>query len=189
MPHHCYREVVGPLLAGVDLDHRKDEWVGFRPCTRRRAAAGRRQRRPVLVAGGHGMWGTALGPLTGKLLAQRIATGLTQRWPQALETTENGRQEVPGSLGAAASQRGRLSASLGLSSRPRLSHPGRPAKLFQGSDKRYDPHNGVSAGHRLAERARTRSACGVGLGNALPAPPIPDRSGVVSTYPVGSARQ
>jgi len=26
----------------------------------------------VFVAGGHGMWGIALGPLTGKLLAQQI---------------------------------------------------------------------------------------------------------------------
>jgi D-amino-acid dehydrogenase len=31
----------------------------------------------VYVAGGHGMWGIALGPLTGKLLAHRIATGVT----------------------------------------------------------------------------------------------------------------
>ena len=29
----------------------------------------------VLVAGGHGMWGMTLGPATGRLLAQTIATG------------------------------------------------------------------------------------------------------------------
>ena len=29
----------------------------------------------VFVAGGHGMWGVALGPVTGKLLAEQIVTG------------------------------------------------------------------------------------------------------------------
>ncbi len=29
------------------------------------------------VAGGHGMWGVTLGPLTGQLLAERIVTGRT----------------------------------------------------------------------------------------------------------------
>ena len=29
----------------------------------------------VFVAGGHGMWGVTLGPLTGALLAERVATG------------------------------------------------------------------------------------------------------------------
>jgi D-amino-acid dehydrogenase len=31
----------------------------------------------VFVAGGHGMWGIAWGPLTGELLAHRIVTGYT----------------------------------------------------------------------------------------------------------------
>jgi D-amino-acid dehydrogenase len=69
-------EATRPLLGGIDLDRRQDEWVGSRPCTAdglplvgATAAPG------VFVAGGHGMWGIALGPLTGKLLAQRIATG------------------------------------------------------------------------------------------------------------------
>ena len=31
----------------------------------------------VYVAGGHGMWGVTLGPLTGQLLAERIVTGRT----------------------------------------------------------------------------------------------------------------
>jgi D-amino-acid dehydrogenase len=67
---------VRPLLTGVDLADRHDEWVGSRPCTAdglpligATAAPG------VFVAGGHGMWGMALGPVTGKLLAERIATG------------------------------------------------------------------------------------------------------------------
>ena len=31
----------------------------------------------VYVAGGHGMWGIALGPLSGKLLAEQIVHGRT----------------------------------------------------------------------------------------------------------------
>jgi D-amino-acid dehydrogenase len=31
----------------------------------------------VYVAGGHGMWGITLGPVTGKLLAEAIANGNT----------------------------------------------------------------------------------------------------------------
>ena len=38
---------------------------------------GRTNALAVFVAGGHGMWGIALGPLTGKLLAHRIASGTT----------------------------------------------------------------------------------------------------------------
>jgi D-amino-acid dehydrogenase len=67
-----------PLLNGVDLDDRRDEWVGSRPCTADGLPLIGGTRAPgVYVAGGHGMWGMALGPLTGKLLAQRIATGTT----------------------------------------------------------------------------------------------------------------
>jgi D-amino-acid dehydrogenase len=70
--------VTRPLLTGVNLDDRRDEWVGSRPCTAdglpligATAAPG------VFIAGGHGMWGIALGPLTGKLIARRIATGIS----------------------------------------------------------------------------------------------------------------
>ncbi|HEX5595386.1 MAG TPA: FAD-dependent oxidoreductase [Micromonosporaceae bacterium] len=69
-------EAARPLLRGADLDARTDEWVGSRPCTPdglpligRTAAPG------VYVAGGHGMWGITLGPLTGQLLAEQITTG------------------------------------------------------------------------------------------------------------------
>jgi D-amino-acid dehydrogenase len=66
-----------PLLSGVDLDDRRDEWVGSRPCTADGLPLiGATTSPRVFVAGGHGMWGIALGPLTGKLLAQRIATGV-----------------------------------------------------------------------------------------------------------------
>jgi D-amino-acid dehydrogenase len=67
-----------PLLSGVDLDTRRDEWVGSRPCTADGLPLIGGTRAPaVSVAGGHGMWGIALGPLTGKLLAHRVATGTT----------------------------------------------------------------------------------------------------------------
>ena len=66
-----------PLLSGVDLDERRDEWVGSRPCTADGLPLiGRTNAPAVFVAGGHGMWGIALGPLTGKLLAHRIASGV-----------------------------------------------------------------------------------------------------------------
>ena len=65
-----------PFLTGVDLDDRQDEWVGSRPCTSDGLPLiGRTSSPRVLVAGGHGMWGMTLGPATGRLLAQTIATG------------------------------------------------------------------------------------------------------------------
>lgn len=69
---------VQPLLNGVDLDGRQDEWVGSRPCTPDGLPLIGATRSPhVFVAGGHGMWGVALGPITGQLLAERIVTGVT----------------------------------------------------------------------------------------------------------------
>jgi D-amino-acid dehydrogenase len=69
---------VRPLLEGVDLDDRQDEWVGSRPCTPDGLPLVGATRSPrVFVAGGHGMWGIALGPVTGKLLAERITTGVS----------------------------------------------------------------------------------------------------------------
>lgn len=67
-----------PLLRGADLDQRQDEWVGSRPCTRDGLPLIGRTRSPrVHVAGGHGMWGITLGPVTGELLAESILTGRT----------------------------------------------------------------------------------------------------------------
>lgn len=69
-------ESVRPLLRGVDLDDRRDEWVGARPCTPDGLALIGATRSPgVYVAGGHGMWGVVQGPATGRLLAELIATG------------------------------------------------------------------------------------------------------------------
>lgn len=64
------------LLAGAHLDQREDEWVGARPCTADGLPlVGATNHPHVFIAGGHGMWGITLGPVTGKLLAEQIATG------------------------------------------------------------------------------------------------------------------
>lgn len=65
-----------PLLHGIDVDDRQDEWVGSRPCTVDGLPLIGATRSPrVFVAGGHGMWGITHGPVTGRLLAQLILTG------------------------------------------------------------------------------------------------------------------
>jgi len=67
---------VRPLLAGADVDRRTSEWVGARPCTPDGLPLIGRTRSPrVFVAGGHGMWGVTLGPVTGQLLAQAVVSG------------------------------------------------------------------------------------------------------------------
>lgn len=67
-----------PMLTGVDWDARTDEWVGSRPCTADGLPLVGRTKSPhVFVSGGHGMWGIALGPLSGKLLAGQIVRGET----------------------------------------------------------------------------------------------------------------
>lgn len=65
-----------PLLPGIDWDARTDTWVGARPCTPDGLPLiGPTASARVYVNGGHGMWGVALGPLSGRLLADAIATG------------------------------------------------------------------------------------------------------------------
>lgn len=67
---------VRPLLTGIDLDRRENEWVGPRPLsTDGLPLVGPTRTRGVYVAGGHGMWGVTLGPLTGQLLAEQIVDG------------------------------------------------------------------------------------------------------------------
>lgn len=76
-------DALRPLLDGVDLDRRRTEWVGSRPCTSDGLPLiGCTKDRRVFVAGGHGMWGLALGPVTGKLLAEQI---VRQTTPMPLE--------------------------------------------------------------------------------------------------------
>ena len=65
-----------PFLKGIDLGAREDEWVGSRPCTPDGLPLiGATTSPRVFAAGGHGMWGIVLGPVTGKLLADRIVRG------------------------------------------------------------------------------------------------------------------
>ncbi|MFF3031894.1 NAD(P)/FAD-dependent oxidoreductase [Streptomyces rubiginosohelvolus] len=74
------------LLQGAQLDDRQDEWVGARPCTADGLpliGAGSNSR--VYVAGGHGMWGIFLGPVSGRFLAEQITTG---RRPDALRAVD-----------------------------------------------------------------------------------------------------
>ncbi|WP_222270096.1 NAD(P)/FAD-dependent oxidoreductase [Modestobacter marinus] len=69
-------DAVRPFLTGVDLDDRRNEWVGSRPCTPDGLPlVGATASPRVFVAGGHGMWGIALGPITGQLLAQTVLKG------------------------------------------------------------------------------------------------------------------
>lgn len=71
-----------PLLRGVRWEERTDTWVGPRPVTPDgRPLIGAVRAPHVYVAGGHGMWGLAHGPVTGRLLAEQITTG---KQPEAL---------------------------------------------------------------------------------------------------------
>lgn len=65
-----------PMLEGIPLDDRRDEWVGSRPVTADGLPlVGRTTSERVFVSGGHGMWGITLGPVTGQLLADQVVTG------------------------------------------------------------------------------------------------------------------
>ncbi|MGC1418965.1 MAG: FAD-dependent oxidoreductase [Acidimicrobiales bacterium] len=65
-----------PLLQGVDWSTMRDVWVGPRPVSvDGLPLVGGTKVPGVFVAGGHGMWGITLGPITGKLLAHEIVTG------------------------------------------------------------------------------------------------------------------
>ncbi len=65
-----------PMLTGIDWSKRTDEWVGSRPCTSDGLPLIGATRSPrVHVAGGHGMWGVVLGPLTGQMVARNLVRG------------------------------------------------------------------------------------------------------------------
>ena len=70
-----------PLLDGVRWDERSNVWVGAHPVTPDGRALIGEVSRGVYVAGGHGRWGLACGPVTGRLLAEQVTTG---KQPQAL---------------------------------------------------------------------------------------------------------
>ncbi|MGA2968700.1 MAG: FAD-dependent oxidoreductase [Acidimicrobiales bacterium] len=71
-----------PWLSGVQWRTVSDFWVGPRPVSADgMPLIGATRSAKVFVAGGHGMWGVTLGPVTGKLLASQIVSG---RSPDAL---------------------------------------------------------------------------------------------------------
>lgn len=71
-----------PWLRGVEWRSIRDIWVGPRPVSADGMPLIGATRSPkVFVAGGHGMWGVTLGPVTGKLLAQQMVSGVV---PDAL---------------------------------------------------------------------------------------------------------
>ena len=80
-----------PLLDGVRWAERTDIWVGPRPVTPDGRPLVGETVRNVYVAGGHGMWGLAHGPVTGRLLAEQITTG---KQPDALQPFDPRRRAV-----------------------------------------------------------------------------------------------
>lgn len=75
-----------PMFADVDWGARREEWFGSRPCT----ADGLPLIGPtfsprVHVAGGHGMWGMTLGPVTGRLAADLVTGAAPPGWATALD--------------------------------------------------------------------------------------------------------
>ena len=65
-----------PMLQGVDWSSVRDVWVGPRPVSADgMPLIGATKVPGVFVAGGHGMWGVTLGPITGQLLAEEIVSG------------------------------------------------------------------------------------------------------------------
>jgi D-amino-acid dehydrogenase len=75
-----------PFLDGVRWDERRDVWAGPRPITPDgRPLVGALRAPNIYVAGGHGMWGLSHGPITGRLLAERITTGALPAALRALD--------------------------------------------------------------------------------------------------------
>lgn len=64
-------------LTGVDWATMANLWVGPRPVSADGLPLiGATRHANLFIAGGHGMWGMTLGPATGRLLAELIATGI-----------------------------------------------------------------------------------------------------------------
>ncbi|WNG86517.1 FAD-dependent oxidoreductase [Mycobacterium sp. ITM-2016-00317] len=82
-----------PMFDGVRWDDRTDLWVGPRPVTDDGKPLIGELAGNVYVAGGHGMWGLAHGPATGRLLAEQIVTG---KQPEAARAFDPLRGRRPG---------------------------------------------------------------------------------------------
>ncbi len=80
-----------PLLEGARWAERSDIWVGPRPVTPDGLPLIGEMSRNVYVAGGHGMWGLAHGPVTGRLLTEQMTTG---KQPEALRPFDPLRRAV-----------------------------------------------------------------------------------------------
>ena len=71
------------LLVDIDWSTMADQWMGPRPLSADGVPlVGATATPGIYVAGGHGMWGVTLGPVTGSLLAEQITSGVTP--PQLL---------------------------------------------------------------------------------------------------------
>ncbi|SES32212.1 NAD(P)/FAD-dependent oxidoreductase [Lentzea albida] len=71
---------IHPLIDGADFSDVRDPWIGARPLTPDGLPLiGRTKVDGVHVAGGHGMYGVTYAPVTGKLLARQVMTGVAQR--------------------------------------------------------------------------------------------------------------
>jgi D-amino-acid dehydrogenase len=69
-------EAARPMLEGVDLDDRAEEWVGPRPVAADGLPlAGQTSTPGVWCVGGHAMEGMVLGPVTARRVAEGVASG------------------------------------------------------------------------------------------------------------------
>lgn len=95
-----------PFLRGVRWSERSDVWVGPRPVTPDGVPLVGATRVPgVYTATGHGMWGLTHGPVTGRLLAERIATGRTPAAMTALDPLRRRPAPAGGAAGDALRRR------------------------------------------------------------------------------------
>ncbi|RSD14789.1 NAD(P)/FAD-dependent oxidoreductase [Amycolatopsis eburnea] len=79
-----------PLL-DAGWDDFREPWVGSRPLTPDGLPVVGATKLPgVHVAGGHGMWGVTLGPVTGKLLAEQIMSGASAPGLRPLDPLRRG---------------------------------------------------------------------------------------------------
>lgn len=78
-------EAARPMLDGVRWGERDQVWVGSRPVSPDGRPLVGEAAPGVYVAGGHGMWGMAHGPTTGRMLAEQISTG---KQPAALRALD-----------------------------------------------------------------------------------------------------
>ncbi len=80
------------LLDGVRWEARSDVRVGPRPVSADGLPVVGQVSAGLYVAGGHGMWGPAHGPVTGRLLAEQITTG---KQPEALRASIRCAEDFP----------------------------------------------------------------------------------------------